>query len=160
MLLVISFCGLAAWILNGTLYARAKILIPFVPLIILICTELLQELKMRTVTWKLWPCLFLFPTLISKWGSRNFYWIALDICLLVLVILCKKYLRKNSTKNTSCFFSHLLLCLMPCLLFYHTSQKEDYVKATDVFSVETATPFMPSNKHSSLYRYEDFYSLL
>lgn len=40
--LLISVCSVVAWIFNGTLYARAKILIPFVPLVVCHCLKVMK----------------------------------------------------------------------------------------------------------------------
>ena len=43
--LFLTGSGLAAYVLNGFLYARSKILIPFVPLFLLHCVRIFRELQ-------------------------------------------------------------------------------------------------------------------
>ena len=90
MLLFVSFCGAAAWILNGTLYARAKILIPFVPLVVLQCAKLLNELRMEK-TYLEALALFDCSCMLVLFRSKNtFPWIAADLGILLFVVLVSK----------------------------------------------------------------------
>ena len=44
LFLLLGIFGVFSWILNGTLYARPKILIPFMPLVVLHCVRYWQEM--------------------------------------------------------------------------------------------------------------------
>lgn len=159
MLLFISVCSVAAWILNGTLYARAKILIPFIPLIVLQCARLFNDLRQRTITWKLWPCFFVLVFIYLKRTQSSFMWFALDAGILILVVLLNKIKCSDSLQSTRHILSQVLLCIIPCLLFYQTVQKEDFVKKEKVFQ---AQPALEENKPESnpLYRYDSLVNAL
>lgn len=151
MLLFISYCSIAAWILNGTLYARAKILIPFVPLIVLQCTRLLNELRKKSLKWKLWPCLFILPFVYLKHGQRNFMWIVSDALILLFVILLNQLKCTGILEKSRYILSQILLCVMPCLLFFQTMLREDFVKKDEIFHSQPALEKI-KNKPSPLYR--------
>lgn len=151
MLLFISFCSIAAWILNGTLYARAKILIPFVPLIVLQCARLLNELRLKSVKWKLWPCFFILPFVYLRHGQSHFMWIASDALVLLLVIVLNRLKCTGSLEKSRYVLTQILLCAMPCLLFFQTMLREDFVKKDEIFHSQPALEKI-KNKPSLLYR--------
>lgn len=191
-LLIISTWFFASWILNGTLYARAKILIPFVPLVILQCTRILSLLRQEgfspegsgehtepkpehrkvsnetsfvpadtaqePLRWKLWPC-FIVAAFLPAWIYwENFVWIAADIGLLLLAALWQKIHCYRKGDQIRFFVSHILLCIMPCLLFLQTMQKEDFVDAKDVFKQDISSPDLPGM--DPLYRYDSLADVL
>lgn len=164
-LLIMSTWCLAAWVLNGTLYARSKILIPFVPLIILHCARILSALwqkeSARTeLKWKLWPCILIAAVLPFWYSCKNFRFIAADIGMLTLVIIIQKLKRKDISSQAKLLFSQFLLCLMPCLLFLQTLQKEDFVEKKEVFAQETALGDNNTRGLDSLYRYDSLVNVL
>lgn len=160
MLLFVSFCGAAAWILNGTLYARAKILIPFVPLVVLQCAKLLNELRMEKITWKLWPCLIAASCLFFFRSKNTFPWIAADLGILLFVVLVSKIKMKEPLLKYRYVTSRVLLCFMPCMLFYQTMQKEQFVKKEDVFTDNSVLDSSPVYGGSPLYRYDTLTDVL
>ena len=160
MLLFVSFCGAAAWILNGTLYARAKILIPFVPLVVLQCAKLLNELRMEKITWKLWPCLIAAACLFFFRSKNTFPWIAADLGILLFVVLVSKIKVKEPLLKYRYVTSRVLLCFMPCMLFYQTMQKEQFVKKEDVFTDNSVLDSSPVYGGSPLYRYDTLTDVL
>lgn len=179
-LLVISTWCFASWILNGTLYTRTKILIPFVPLVILQSTKILQALttnvsgptRDRVPCWRLWPCI-LTALSIPLWiTSTEAAHITADLGIVTLVVLLYMFMhtfwyKRNSRKNMERFFSPLLcllLCIMPCLLFLQTMQKDNFVKkqeaaVPDIFIKEDQTTGV-NPKVSPLYRSESLIHVL
>lgn len=87
VLLICMLLPAVSLVLNGFLYARAKILIPFMPLLVLLCADTL---------WKLWkgkyehkPFLIiicLIPVFFSEWK----YLIIVDVLILLLWIYCQQ----------------------------------------------------------------------
>lgn len=160
MLLFVSFCGAAAWMLNGTLYARAKILIPFVPLVVLQCAKLLNELRQKKLSWKLWPC-FIAAVFLYFFRTRSsFPWMAADLGVLIFVVLIHKVKCKESLLQTRYAVSRILLCIMPCILFYQTMQREQFVKKEDVFTKDLAMDSHLLKNDSSLYRCDSLTNVL
>lgn len=180
-LLVISTWCMAAWLLNGTLYARSKILIPFVPLIILHCTRILSALHQNNtreptsrtdikpnslsdsksdVTWKMWPCVIIAAVLPLWIFDKNFKWIAADIIILTIVVILLKLKSDRGPYQTRFLFSQVLLCLIPCMLFLQTMQKETFVEKSDVLTQQTELTTYLSRDITSLYRYESLVDVL
>lgn len=179
-LLVISSWCFACWILNGTLYTRTKILIPFVPLVILQSTRILQALttkvsgpvRDRAPRWRLWPCILTalsMPLWISSTAAAR---IAVDLGIVTLVVLLNMLLqtfwqRGSFRKNMEWLFSPLLcllLCIMPCLLFLQTMKKDDFVKkqeaaVPDILTKEEQT-IDENSKTVPLYRSESLINVL
>lgn len=68
VLLAVMALPAAAYVLNGFLYARAKILIPFMPLIALVCARVMEELMEGRRRPQLWAAaLCLVPAVFSNW---------------------------------------------------------------------------------------------
>lgn len=156
-LFIMSTSYIASWILNGTLYTRPKILIPFMPLVILLTTRIFSDLhkdstKKLLFKRKLWPCLILFVALPILSSHKNVKWVAADIAILTLVIF---------TQKQKCYaLSAVCLLIMPCIFYLHTMQDEQFVKKTDVFTQEF--PFENSiiENWDPLYRYDSIVNVL
>lgn len=115
-LLFICFCSAVSWILNGTLYARPKILIPFLPLVILQCMHILQALFHREIEWRIWPfgALAVLLLLWKMTGDFSFLdsidkdlvkWVLADWGLLALFTsgqVCMQRRRATHTANSVC----------------------------------------------------------
>lgn len=185
-LLIISTWCFAAWVLNGTLYTRTKILIPFVPLVILQSTKILRELLAEhpadtissqqvlphrtlffcpakataTLHWKLWPCLLILlaaPTWIS---TRYSIWIAMDAGIILFVVLLQKIWNRQNQRPFWNTVSCLLLCIMPCLIFLQTTQKDNFVKKGAAVSSDVIEKGAARTKLSPLYRYDTLIDVL
>ena len=83
LLLAGSLFGVASYILNATLYARGKILIPFVPVVILYCMKIFQKIRCGEVRWQFWPFVLLAVEIFTQ---RNEIWFA--GILFDLIVLC------------------------------------------------------------------------
>lgn len=165
-LLVVSTWCLAAWLLNGTLYARAKILVPFVPLVILQCAKVFYALfyEDNELRWKIWPCLLLAAALPFQTSHKNFYWITADVLILTCVVLINRSAdvrhsgpyRLHNKSRLSCTF----LCIMPCLLFLQSMQKEQFVQTEDISAEESILDTSILKEAGSLYRYDSLNDVL
>lgn len=162
-LLLLCLFGIFLWFLNGTLYVRAKILIPFMPLVILHCVRFFQ---------KEWNCLplppfaILVPVSLLWYGRTQFPWITAELCLLLLLCLGakaasgKELLDSLETPpifkiaGTASVFS-LLIC--PVGICLTTAQTEDWVKSAEIspgFSAGEKSDISSRISFAPLYRFD------
>lgn len=131
------FVNLISYLLNGTLYVRSKILIPFLPLILLLCVQTLQGIHRQTVTHRLRLALLcLLPVAILLW--MDFDWLlVLDAAALFIFLACTGKPHRK--------WRYGVLCLIPPLLFVQTSREDDFVVEDDtrqtIFSQEELEAF-------------------
>lgn len=130
-LLLISGVDIAAWILNGTLYARSKILIPFVPLVLLHCVRVFACVTEEKITRRFLPFAPLLAVVACYRGRGRFLWIVADVLVLFFVLLS---LEKKKLKKVFC----LMLLVLPACFFLKTAQTETYVtqNTAEEFAVE------------------------
>lgn len=95
--------------LNGFLYARAKILIPFLPLLVLVCTETLEEQWEQPAKFYWLPLIFSFaPALFSQWQPL----ILADGCILIFWAVwwnCRRQTESENGKRKTMRFWLILL---------------------------------------------------
>lgn len=125
-LLAIMILPAAAYVLNGFLYARAKILIPFLPLLAMVCAHVMEELmdgRRKPAVWMAALCLV--PCLFSRWQPL----ILLDGGILILWALAMqlKHLPKHWRKR----FCGMLLLVPVCVSMGVNRYCEDYLQADD-----------------------------
>lgn len=125
LFLLLTVFGVASWILNGTLYARAKILIPFVPLLMLHNMSILQEMHQGKIKWRIWPFALFLPVMFTQWSEQWFLWIAADAGILFGVVLLAR-MRRGGRQTALC--SYLCLLLMPTLIFLRMAQGESWAE--------------------------------
>lgn len=152
--LAVSCWCFIPYLLNLTLYPRTKILIPFVPLILLHTVQILQNLiteQKKTDTSRL-TFLFPFPLFIIiacfSWQKERFSFVLLDIGFLFVFLFTVAFARQKLAK-----YSLLLLLVMPCLLFIQTARTDNFVKkgqTDEAFSVQKTNEL----KFSPLYRFD------
>ncbi|NCC54841.1 MAG: hypothetical protein EOM11_05085, partial [Erysipelotrichia bacterium] len=127
ILLIVSFVfPLIAYLLNGTLYARSKILIVYLPLVLLLICDVLQQLKHKQI--KIKPSL-LFLVIIPILFYTGNKLIMLSDAIFTLLIL---WIYQNKTKM-HLLFGNLLYPLLCVALINSPSEfltHESYVKAT------------------------------
>lgn len=102
-ILVISCASPILYLLNGTLYIRPKILIPFIPLAILLMGHFLKEKKWTNLHW------FDYLIIILVAGISSFYF---PICLLefgLLILLF--FFKKERLINLSALVSMLIIVI-------------------------------------------------
>lgn len=152
--LLMTCLGLSAYLMNGTLYARGKIMMPFVPLVILYCIRILKTYYYGERKWKLWPFLILLPMFIVARQRLNYKMttgIFIDIVILFMVCLI---LRKWNNWKPGYGF----LLLMPCLIYIQTARGEQFVTQSEMHAVEhqQAQLEVPV-EDSNLYRSESLF---
>lgn len=131
LFLLLTIFGAASWILNGTLYARAKILIPFVPLLMLHNISIFQEIHRGKEQWRIWPFALLFPAIFSQWRESWFWWIIADAGIVFGVVLFSKVLQNRKKwfgRNTAGMLRYLFLLIMPAMIFLRIAQEESWVE--------------------------------
>ena len=136
LFLLFGMFGVFSYLLNGTLYARPKILIPFMPLVILHCVRLLemyrsggtnQPRKRRAVP--LWPFAVMLPVSLLWFSQVQFPWIMLELGILFCLCLAARLWRKYRYTG---WLTVILLIISPIGMYLSTAGTEDWVKETDV----------------------------
>lgn len=143
-LLLVS-CGVFAWLLNGTLYARGKILVPFLPLVMLHAMRVLSAMRRGDMAWQWLPFLPLLYCLYENRGTRRFVPMAVDIAILSVFFLLQ-YVRaerwEKIRRYPACryfaagFYGCLLL--MPLYFYIDNAKRETFVCAKTYQAVENA----------------------
>ncbi len=95
LLLAGSLFGVASYVLNATLYARGKILMPFVPVVIYYCMKVFQKIRQGETQWRLWPFLIFAIVMLTQRKQAWFTWVALDGAVLLVIVLVDLILRKR-----------------------------------------------------------------
>lgn len=155
LFLLFGVFGIFSWILNGTLYARPKILIPFMPLVILHCTRFFQETFGRAAAgrehprsvWPLWPFAVILPVGLLWFSQKQFPWILAETGILLFFCLIQRgSVRLPKASSPGSYMqrllagtgSFLLLLAAPAGLYLTTSGTEDWVSADQVNTVLAA----------------------
>lgn len=130
--LICSSCGIVAWILNGTLYARGKILIPFVPLVLLHCVQVIRAYQKEDKPLLLWPFACLTACLCFYHTNQHFGLYCMDILLLFLAVIVQNMGKTNRWKTVS----FCVLLIMPGILCVQTGKTESFVSKTQMAQLE------------------------
>lgn len=151
LFLLFGMFGFFSYILNGTLYARPKILIPFMPLMILHCVRFLKIQKVPATfipserrlhaSLPLWPFAVMIPVSLLWFSQVQFPWIIAELGILfflcILSRISKKYPHignmltphiKTVLKGCCVFF----LLVAPTGMYIATAGTEDWVKRSDI----------------------------
>lgn len=102
LFLLFGLFGVCSWILNAALYARPKILIPFMPLVVLHCMRFLR-LQMdegNTCRPPLAPFLFMIPVGLLWFSQKQYPWIIADVLILLSAALLIRWRRRG--QRTHC----------------------------------------------------------
>ncbi len=75
------------YILNGFLYARPKILMPFLPVVILISILTLQEIKKKKIRRVIWVIPILMGIVWAQQESEYISWMILDLVIVVVLVI-------------------------------------------------------------------------
>ena len=150
LFILFGMFGIFSYLLNGTLYARPKILIPFMPLVILHCVRFLEmhsparaDREQGENVVPLWPFAIMLPVSLLWFGQVQFPWIILELsilfCLCLTAKLRKKYshsiIRRGASKwscTAAGWLTVILLIISPVGMYLATAGTEDWVKKTDV----------------------------
>ena len=145
-LLLVS-CGFGAWLLNGTLYARGKILAPFVPLFLLHGMRVFLGMWRGEMKWQVYPFIPMTICFLLRMRSGNILGMSLDF-LLVAVFVAVMRAESKTTSSThargtfrsrkAAVFACLLLLPAPFVSFAAASFGEDYVSGERLAQIEEA----------------------
>ena len=162
LFLLFGLFGICSYLLNGTLYARPKILIPFMPLVILHTVRMLTEKNAR---FPLWPFAVIVPSGLLWFSQDQFPWILADAGILLMLILIKR--RKSGHPES---FRHpvwepgffLALLIAPAGLYFTTAGTDDWVQISEAdagFSADELEHEVPEIT-DSLYHFDSMASPL
>ena len=133
-LLLIS-CGIGAWLLNGTLYARGKILVPFVPLFLLHGMRVFLAMWRGEMKWQIYPFLPMAVCLLFHIGSGDLLGMSLDFLLLAVFVAV---MRVTHMSGKAAALACLLLLPAPIVSFAAASFSEDYASGEKLAQIEAA----------------------
>ena len=154
LFLLMGIFGIFSYLLNGTLYARPKILIPFMPLLILHCVRFLQK-ERRAQRFPLWPFAVMLPIGLLWFSQEQFFWIMTDLVLLFSFCIINRLLCRRKLFTAGLYGLTLLLVLIaPAGMYLETAKTEDWVRLSEA---ETAagTVFSKTGEGlNPLYRYD------
>lgn len=159
--LMLSSFGVFSWVLNGTLYARGKILIPFLPLVVLSAMRIFKLLCERTTVqkasgWPIWPFLPMLVVLYYNRNGSNGSFMLADFLILFLFTVGTRIRLLKTDSPMSCK-SRWLLLIMPLLVALQVSAQESYVPLEDLKAVEHVAD---AGNMDPLYRFENLYEPL
>lgn len=144
LFLLLGLFGIFSWVLNGTLYTRPKILIPFMPLLVLHCIRcitLRMRLRIRCqIPLPLWPFVLMIPMgiLWTLNSQPQGPWALLETAFLLLLCLLSrvKYhpgiVISAELKRSLTSLSFLLLAAAPVGMYITTAKNEDWVAKSDI----------------------------
>ena len=120
--------------LNGFLYPRGKILIPFLVLTALLCEEIFRESFEGRHKPKLWigaACMIPWIVAVAE-GNRGFRWMFWDSMILVGWIIIENVTAKGFGKTGKCGYRMAGLLLIPCLFMTAFQQTCGYVAKENI----------------------------
>ena len=156
LFLMFGMFGIFSYVLNGTLYTRPKILIPFMPLVILHCVRYAEICRKTEAPVPvpesdsrspkqvriygaqvppLWPFVVMLPVSLLWFSQEQFPWILMDLailfCLCLAIRLRGKYARP-SFSAASGWLTAVLLLISPMGMYLTTAGTEDWVKESEI----------------------------
>lgn len=142
----------AAFVLNGFLYSRAKILIPFSALLVLLVADTLQELYRKKQKYFLLPLLLCFIPVFS-WGMDSGRIIPVDGILLLLWAVFQRTCSMPEKVRKAAF---ALILIVPVYVSLTTNGNEAYLSLKDKqkehFTSEEISDFVADSR----YRFDIF----
>lgn len=115
-LLFTLVCGLVPLILNGFLYNRAKILIPFTPLVLLVAVETLMDFWQERLRPPILALLPVFVATYLQYRSYRVIWVWADLALVILLFVIL-YLRGRQ-RQVSGVFRLAIIAMCICIFSY------------------------------------------
>ncbi len=133
LFLLFGMFGIFSYILNGTLYARPKILIPFMPLVILHCLRVMRQMYTdRLSRLPLWPFAVLIPVSLFWFSQPQFPWILAELGILFCLCMIARFRKVMRIKSAlPCI---LMLLTAPVGMYFTTAGTEDWVNEADISS--------------------------
>lgn len=158
LFLLFGIFGIFSYILNGTLYVRPKILIPFMPLLILHCLQMIKHTGLSAAFQAhkpappLWPFAVLLPISLLWFSQPQFPWVIADLailfCLCTAIRLRNIFRPEHHTHSPGCcktaLVCSILLLIAPVGMYFTTAGTEDWVKKSDIstgFTAEESADF-------------------
>src|SRR5699024_1313733 len=131
LFLLFGLFGIFSYILNGTLYTRPKILIPFMPLVILHCLRVTRQMYAdRLSRLPLWPFAVLIPVSLLWFSQPQFPWIMAELGILFCLCVTARFRRVVRIKSVlPCI---LMLLTAPVGMYFTTAGREDWVYETGI----------------------------
>ena len=173
--LMLVSCGFGAWLLNGTLYARGKILAPFVPLFLLHGMRVFLGMWRGEMKWQVYPFIPMTICFLLRMRSGNILGMSLDFLLVAVFVavmraeskttsgmLARGTLRSRKAAVLAC----LLLLPAPFVSFAAASFGEDYVSGERLAQIEEtekgsiAKTLGALVREQPLYRFDSLYEPL
>ena len=173
--LMLVSCGFGAWLLNGTLYARGKILAPFVPLFLLHGMRVFLGMWRGEMKWQVYPFIPMTICFLLRMRSGNILGMSLDFLLVAVFVavmraeskttsgmLARGTLRSRKAAVLAC----LLLLPAPFVSFAAASFGEDYVSGERLAQIEEAEKGSIAKtlgalvREQPLYRFDSLYEPL
>ena len=162
LFLMFGMFGIFSYVLNGTLYTRPKILIPFMPLVILHCVRYAEICRKTAGPVRvpepdsrfpeqariygvqvppLWPFAVMLPVSLLRFSQEQFPWILLELailfCLCLAIRLRQKYARPSFVAASG-WLTAVLLLISPVGMYLTTAGTEDWVKESEISPGYTA----------------------
>lgn len=122
VLLAAVLLPVVSYFLNGMLYARVKILMPLLPLVVLQATEVLQMIQRKKWKIRIWPELFFggIAVVSAKLAGSEYYsGVLLDAVLLVMVLCLIPFYNRRRIYS--------LLLVAPFVCSVYTARQDDFV---------------------------------
>ena len=177
--LLAGIFGIFSWLLNGTLYARPKILIPFMPLVILHCVRFLRDTAVSpqpslneagSKPLPLYPFAVIFPVGLLWFSQKQFPWIMAEAFTLFCIVLGQRiwirnpglsarFLKSKFRRISAAFCLLLLILTAPVGMFLTTAGTEDWVKKTEISAGFTSEELQAVNM-DPLYHFDSLISPL
>ena len=156
LFLMFGMFGIFSYVLNGTLYTRPKILIPFMPLVILHCVRYAEICRKTEAPVPvpesdsrspkqvriygaqvppLWPFAVMLPVSLLWFSQEQFPWILLDLAILSCLCLAIRSRRKYARPSFSAasgWLTAVLLLISPVGMYLTTAGTEDWVKESEI----------------------------
>ena len=121
-------------VLNGFLYARGKILIPFLVLTVLLCEETFRDFFEGQHKPKLWigaACMIPWAVTMAE-GEGSPGWMFWDNVLIVGWTLAENLIAKRFGKTGGCRYRMAGLLLIPCLFMTAFQQNCGYIEKENI----------------------------
>lgn len=146
------FFPVVAFILNGFLYSRAKILIPFVVLLVLLAADTLQDLYQEKQKYLVLPLLLCFIPVFC-WGLDCGRIILADGIVLFLWVILQRISQITPKVRTAAF---AVILIVPVYISVTTNGNEEYLslqhKNQKQFTSEEISDFVEDSR----YRFDIF----
>lgn len=118
LILIASFTlPVISYLLNGTLYARTKILIVFLPIVLLVIANSLNQIRKKEIKWNLYILpLVIIPILFFQ-GEKQL--LLLDLFITMILLILYMYRKKPQVL--------LIMTMIPLFYLTQANSKNDFL---------------------------------